>query len=516
MSLFKNADLEDLIGGFDQKNNKELLEELNAVYEQLYFQLALDNQPPWERLQDLENEIRNLPFNFQKASQIFQQLLKEVDLPLDNNPGLVLEDKLNRDCMNSLKEMKHLFKQLENPKAVFEYKESILIQSVVKGSWLVVDNCQDIHPSLLERLNGLLEEHSDIILNEAVDKFSGEVKRIRKHNQHRIFLIFNNTRNGISKPLLNRCVSFASSFFACSKSKDHRRDVIGVYRKLLSVNLACKRLFGIHPDVIQSLTISNVLKEERDSEESRILSTLQYLTCGLVHQFSRFVLNQNMSQLWEFQKGSGGSILDLVFQKERGQIQDRLNAIIDILRDEVPDEDVPMAIQIVYRNFQKSFTLFQNQDQTSKWNTVLNTFLNLRGSNTQCELEMKECIQRQYIDGVNIEAEKDQIEVLFDCLTFDILKKTYHQNKTAQTNGTYIKHGSIFDVKKSCLSQLKEVLMFRCFSSELPQSLQHSELEYLGDPHLISKNAVVGLRASSVLYQLDVLIGRRQFSNVVV
>ncbi|CAM9188295.1 unnamed protein product, partial [Ectocarpus fasciculatus] len=84
----------------------------------------------------------------------------------------------------------------------FEWIDGILLEAMQLGQWLLFDNVNQCTPSVLDRLNSLLEPNGTILLTE---NGTGEV--VKPHDNFRIFFVMDATNGGeISRAMRNRCV----------------------------------------------------------------------------------------------------------------------------------------------------------------------------------------------------------------------------------------------------------------------------------------------------------------------
>lgn len=91
----------------------------------------------------------------------------------------------------------------------FEWIDGILIKALEEGHWILLDNVNFCNPSVLDRLNPLLEPGGYLLVNER-GMIDGEVKIIRSHPNFRIFLAMDPSKNGeISRPMRNRGIEIA-------------------------------------------------------------------------------------------------------------------------------------------------------------------------------------------------------------------------------------------------------------------------------------------------------------------
>ena len=83
----------------------------------------------------------------------------------------------------------------------FEWHDSILIQSIINGDLLLLDNVNTCSASVLDRLNSLLDDDNAIYLSEC-----GENRAISANKDFRLFMTMNISYGEVSRALKNRCV----------------------------------------------------------------------------------------------------------------------------------------------------------------------------------------------------------------------------------------------------------------------------------------------------------------------
>lgn len=90
-------------------------------------------------------------------------------------------------------------------KARFEWVDGPLIDALQQGKWLVLDNANLCSPSVLDRLNSLLEPNGTLIINEHSTS-DGQARVIRPHPGFRIFLTVDPRMGELSRAMRNRAV----------------------------------------------------------------------------------------------------------------------------------------------------------------------------------------------------------------------------------------------------------------------------------------------------------------------
>ena len=106
--------------------------------------------------------------------------------------------------------------QLESLKAMekervtgcFEWMDGILVQALERGDWLVLDNVNLCNPTVLDRLNPLLEPGGVLMLNER-GLVNGQVTMVKPHPNFRLFLCMDPQRGEISRAMRNRGVEIS-------------------------------------------------------------------------------------------------------------------------------------------------------------------------------------------------------------------------------------------------------------------------------------------------------------------
>ncbi|KAG8189748.1 hypothetical protein JTE90_012923 [Oedothorax gibbosus] len=87
----------------------------------------------------------------------------------------------------------------------FEWVDSILIHAVSQGHWLLIDDANFCSPSVLDRLNSLLEPNGVLTVSEQ-GVVGNDLRTITPHRDFRIFLTMNPKNGEISRPMRNRGV----------------------------------------------------------------------------------------------------------------------------------------------------------------------------------------------------------------------------------------------------------------------------------------------------------------------
>ena len=85
----------------------------------------------------------------------------------------------------------------------FEWVDGALVEAMEKGDWLLLDHANLCNPTVLDRLNSVMEPDGVLHLNECGGT-NGEARIIRPHSDFRLFLSYDPKNGEISRAMRNR------------------------------------------------------------------------------------------------------------------------------------------------------------------------------------------------------------------------------------------------------------------------------------------------------------------------
>ncbi|EPY18521.1 midasin [Strigomonas culicis] len=97
------------------------------------------------------------------------------------------------------------FDQVEGKQGQFEWRDSLVLEAMLQGHWLVLDNVNYCNASVLDRLNPLVEPNGVLSINEQ-GLVNGEIRVIRPHSNFRVFATLNPKFGEVSRAMRNRAV----------------------------------------------------------------------------------------------------------------------------------------------------------------------------------------------------------------------------------------------------------------------------------------------------------------------
>ena len=94
---------------------------------------------------------------------------------------------------------------LDSNMVIFKWIDSVLVNAVQTGKWIVIDNANFCCASVLDRLNGLFEPGGVLSIGEQ-GCTEGDVRTVKPHENFRIFLTMNQKFGELSPAMRNRGV----------------------------------------------------------------------------------------------------------------------------------------------------------------------------------------------------------------------------------------------------------------------------------------------------------------------
>jgi midasin (ATPase involved in ribosome maturation) len=91
------------------------------------------------------------------------------------------------------------------PSGQFEWIDGVLVRAAEQGKWLLIENANLCNPSVLDRINGLLEPNGELLINERCSDDPHKAL-LKPHPNFRIFMTVNPAFGELSRAMRNRGV----------------------------------------------------------------------------------------------------------------------------------------------------------------------------------------------------------------------------------------------------------------------------------------------------------------------
>lgn len=200
-SMNSDIDSMDILGGYEQVDltrdmNCIILETL-LVLNELVVVNALSNATDLSivsRCLYLVGFMKHMTIDIDGFSKFYSMFTEFVS-------------SYSNDTLNGLatkaQMLKHKLHQAAEVK--FNWFDGMLVRAVSRGEWLVLDNANLCNPSVLDRLNSLLETNGSLVINECSQK-DGSARVLIPHPNFRLFLTVDPKYGELSRAMRNRCI----------------------------------------------------------------------------------------------------------------------------------------------------------------------------------------------------------------------------------------------------------------------------------------------------------------------
>ncbi|KAK5577473.1 hypothetical protein RB653_002414 [Dictyostelium firmibasis] len=236
-SMNSSVDTTEILGGFEQidlvRYQKRIISSVSSLitivcsHIMTYFNNDNDSdimKTCISSIQDI-HQVWNL---FKNQTQQYQLQQQQLD-GANNSIGLITIEQLDllstivealeklsiqfnldsqQDHLNRIQDIKQQIQRIksiekESVTGCFEWIDGLLIKALETGAWILIDNVNFCNPTVLDRLNPLLEQDGVLMLNER-GMVDGQVKVVKPHPNFRIFLTMDDKKGEISRAMRNR------------------------------------------------------------------------------------------------------------------------------------------------------------------------------------------------------------------------------------------------------------------------------------------------------------------------
>lgn len=209
-------DVSDLLGGFEQvdlnRNLENLFDKIETLTIQALRNIWLKQDANWKSNNLLSHlyEYNNLLNYDSNAMDEMTRFNEKIKFLLRHCEHLVSHTNHSEAMSNKLDDLTGSLRRLHSKAAIassvnaggkFEWVDSLLVKTMIDGSWLLLDNVNLTSAAVLDRLNGLLEPNGVLSIPER-----GEICEIKPHPNFRIFFTMDPKYGEISRAMRNRGV----------------------------------------------------------------------------------------------------------------------------------------------------------------------------------------------------------------------------------------------------------------------------------------------------------------------
>jgi len=220
-SMNNDTDATDILGGYEQR---DLHRQLNQTVLELQTELsALLSECRQSSEASLYGKLLTLLSEFPCPDQrlpFIGSSFEEMTHNLDS-----VSDSLSSQLVDKISHFGRLLVNFgkESEIGKFQWYDGMLVEAVSKGGWIVLDNSNLCNPSVLDRLNSLLEPEGSLVLHESTNS-NGEPRLLKPHPNFRLFLTMDPRYGELSRAMRNRGIEVSveaqneAEFFHCKNS----------------------------------------------------------------------------------------------------------------------------------------------------------------------------------------------------------------------------------------------------------------------------------------------------------
>ncbi|AGO13937.1 AaceriAGR074Cp [[Ashbya] aceris (nom. inval.)] len=203
-SMNSDVDSMDILGGYEQvditrKIGYVISKLTSALRELLILNITTNNNADTDSDAGVRQAL--ILFEFIKETAITPDTFDEFLNRFTTFIGYTDKNSVLQEIQQDIHKLTTLLEQHASVK--FEWFDGLLIKAVEEGHWLILDNANLCSPSVLDRLNSLLEPNGTLIVNEC-SLADGRPRHIRPHPNFRLFMTVDPKYGELSRAMRNR------------------------------------------------------------------------------------------------------------------------------------------------------------------------------------------------------------------------------------------------------------------------------------------------------------------------
>ncbi|KAF3915424.1 Midasin [Arthrobotrys entomopaga] len=223
--LNNDTETSDVIGGYEQEDSFRLarmvMNRLHTDLETLIIEVGLDDSMVSQELLAVVDMLHNWEPTYHALDEIVGNVHIAMQTVASCPP-----DRLNimQSCLLILENI--VSERDQKPVVSFAWYDGALVRAVENGHWVILDNANLCNPSVLDRINSLLETKGALFLHEHTSA-DGVARVITPHPDFRLFLTMDPRNGELSRAMRNRSIEvFVPSADDCVNSEELERSKV--------------------------------------------------------------------------------------------------------------------------------------------------------------------------------------------------------------------------------------------------------------------------------------------------
>lgn len=200
LPLTADMDNTDLVGGYEQIDTQR---EIVSIVQRLGQIVRIKLVEGLISACEINGELIAIEQKLQAHGLDLQGIVDAIR-KLDCNQRVSDLSEIADECKDIIE------RSAKDNRACFEWIDGILVKALRQGQWLILDNANLCSPSVLDRLNSLLEPNGFLSINEH-RSLDGCAHDVTPHPNFRIFLVMDPRHGELSRAMRNRCIELFMS-----------------------------------------------------------------------------------------------------------------------------------------------------------------------------------------------------------------------------------------------------------------------------------------------------------------
>ena len=203
LSLNSGTDTSDLLGGFEQVDCARKVEDLGNQIEGLLNTLSVSLLQGHQL--KVVGRLWSAWYKAEKELTLMLHVLTAMNqFIVDNNKEFGhLKGQVDSALMEADRVRTFVERAGDSLAGKFEWVDGMLTRAIQHGHWVLLDNANLCNPTVLDRLNPLLEPHGTLFLNECGIGADGP-RMLKPHPEFRLFLTLDPRHGEVSRAMRNR------------------------------------------------------------------------------------------------------------------------------------------------------------------------------------------------------------------------------------------------------------------------------------------------------------------------
>jgi len=223
IALTSATDTSELLGSFEQKESSRdrvdfesrVFSLLQGLCESSAFGDVSSTTRAWKLWESYRAATQALDSMSENDAESAVDILREVIVAL-GAAATTNATSLSNDVQSEISSLLENFDAIVTPISFnvgpkkdagrFEWVDGALLKAVERGDWVLLENANLCSPTVLDRLNPLLEPEGTLLVNECGFLPNGESRIVKAHEDFRLFLAVDPKRGEVSRAMRNRGV----------------------------------------------------------------------------------------------------------------------------------------------------------------------------------------------------------------------------------------------------------------------------------------------------------------------